>query len=258
MADIFSGSFFGGLASAIGSIYGANQNAQAQEQINAQNIAEQERFAQNSIQWKVADAKAAGINPLAALGAPTSSFSNVVAPQPGAGFSSAGQAIGRALSALQSPEDRAADTAAKVAALDKTQAEADYYRSMALKNVAPGNPPPVVSTSPVQPVPFKPTMTGDDPGTVAGSGPGTQIYDLPGGAKGVTPPHDIASLGFFHPASLAWYISQGIMPYVNSDYRPKEVRDMSQFPLMPLYYPTPEWRKILGRVPSEYQFVPGP
>jgi hypothetical protein len=106
----------GGAVSAIGSIYGAQQNAQAQEQVNAENLAYQKEFAQNDIQWKVADAKAAGINPLAALGAQEQSFSNLVAPQPGAGFSSAGQSLGRAISALQTPEQR--DNQAAATALD--------------------------------------------------------------------------------------------------------------------------------------------
>lgn len=38
------------------------------DKINAQNYANQKEFAQNSIQWRVNDAKKAGIHPLAALG----------------------------------------------------------------------------------------------------------------------------------------------------------------------------------------------
>jgi hypothetical protein len=97
------------------------QNIAAQEAINTQNIAEQEKFAKSGIQWRTADAKAAGINPLAALGAQTQSFSNQVAPQgvapqntatfkagsPGAGVAAAGQNISRAMQSMQSPEDRA-------------------------------------------------------------------------------------------------------------------------------------------------------
>lgn len=95
--------------------YGAYQsgknteaNNATQLQIAAQNIALQKEFAQQGIQWKVADAKAAGIHPLAALGANTTSFSPVTAGteahQPD--LSSLGQSLGRAFKASQSSEIR--------------------------------------------------------------------------------------------------------------------------------------------------------
>lgn len=80
------GSVLGGVGSLIGgasSLFGGGQNNnwlaeqqfnQAQNQAwNMQNAQEQfqREVGQNSIQWRVGDAKAAGISPLAALGAPT-------------------------------------------------------------------------------------------------------------------------------------------------------------------------------------------
>lgn len=47
----------------------------SQERANENNLKYQREFAQSGIQWKVADAKAAGLSPLAALGANTVSFS---------------------------------------------------------------------------------------------------------------------------------------------------------------------------------------
>lgn len=44
-------------------------NRKNQSKINQQNLNAQKEFAQNSIQWRVNDAKAAGLHPLAALGA---------------------------------------------------------------------------------------------------------------------------------------------------------------------------------------------
>lgn len=65
-----------------------------------QNAALQREFAQNGVTWKVADAKRAGINPLAALGASTTSFSNVVGGTSlGDSVGEAGQDIGRAVAA---------------------------------------------------------------------------------------------------------------------------------------------------------------
>lgn len=55
----------------LGSVLGfsASKSGQrTQEDINRQNLASAKEFAQNSIQWKVEDAKKAGIHPLAALG----------------------------------------------------------------------------------------------------------------------------------------------------------------------------------------------
>ena len=62
------GSALGSAIGAVGSLIGGNiasNNANKQYEM-------QKEFAQNGIRWKVADAKAAGIHPLAALGAQTS------------------------------------------------------------------------------------------------------------------------------------------------------------------------------------------
>lgn len=117
-----------------------SQNIQFQQAQNAQNIAEQEKFAQSGVQWRVQDAVKAGINPLAALGAQTASFSNQVAPQasalpsqqasnPGSGLASAGQNLARAMQSMQSPEDRAISIEKTRLDLEKSQLENDYIKS---------------------------------------------------------------------------------------------------------------------------------
>lgn len=55
---------------------GKSANEKAME-LGQQNIATQREFAQQGIRWKVADAKAAGIHPLYALGANTTAFAPV-------------------------------------------------------------------------------------------------------------------------------------------------------------------------------------
>lgn len=106
----------------------ANQNA-----INAQNIALQKEFAQNGIKWKVEDAKNAGLHPLAALGAQTTSFSPISVGASfqsdtgaGQGFSDMGQNIGRALNATRTQAEREANTAATLASQAERQAAADH------------------------------------------------------------------------------------------------------------------------------------
>ena len=83
------------------------------EDINNQNIQNQREFATNALTWKAGDARRAeaayGINPLALLGAQTSSFQNVVGDNSlGQGIAAAGQDLGRAANALTDHQERKA------------------------------------------------------------------------------------------------------------------------------------------------------
>lgn len=103
--DVFKGSggdLIGAAVSLGGSLLGANSSSNAAER----NYAAQKEFAQNGIRWKVEDAKAAGIHPLAALGAHTASFSPVFQGSDYSGFSNAGQMISRAMEAKQTQAER--------------------------------------------------------------------------------------------------------------------------------------------------------
>lgn len=84
----------GALGSVVSGI-GASKDRRSQKQV-----------AQNSIQWRVADAKAAGVHPLYALGAPTMSFSPVGDGGAGAGLSQMGQDISRARAAQMDRNER--------------------------------------------------------------------------------------------------------------------------------------------------------
>lgn len=110
-----------GIVSGIGSIFGgifgnsAKKKAIAAEnERNDKNIALQREFAQSGIQWKVQDAKAAGIHPLAALGAQTHSFQPVQidgalhASNPiGEAISASGQDLARAMDATRTAGQKA-------------------------------------------------------------------------------------------------------------------------------------------------------
>lgn len=67
-------SLAGGLINYFGGKKTDSENRKAQEQVNQQNYQAQKEFAQNSIQWKVDDAKKAGLHPLAAIGAQSSYY----------------------------------------------------------------------------------------------------------------------------------------------------------------------------------------
>jgi hypothetical protein len=117
----------GEIISGIGSIAGGLFGKSSAEKANKQNIQLQKDFAQQGIQWKVADAKAAGVHPLAGLGAQTISYTpSVVGDNSLAtGISQAGQDIGRAVNSTRTQDQRisavaktAADLALEGAALD--------------------------------------------------------------------------------------------------------------------------------------------
>lgn len=107
---------FGDVAGAVGSVVGgalglagsaaSNANAAA---INKFNYKAQKEFAQNSIRWRVADAKAAGLHPLAALGAQSSGYtpSATIGDSPDFSFlQDVGQNIGRAIDAKRTNRER--------------------------------------------------------------------------------------------------------------------------------------------------------
>lgn len=98
------GNLIGAGASLLGGLFGQQSQAKTAEK----NIALQREFAESGIQMKVADAKKAGVHPLAALGASTTSFSPVSVGTPLAtGIAAAGQDISRAVNATQNTDQRA-------------------------------------------------------------------------------------------------------------------------------------------------------
>lgn len=89
----------------------ADKTREMQQQQFERNIELQKEFAQTGIQWKVADAKAAGIHPIFAMGGNTASYSptssNFTADTSMSNaMSRAGQDIGRAVNATQNQAGR--------------------------------------------------------------------------------------------------------------------------------------------------------
>ncbi|UDN67888.1 DNA pilot protein [robinz microvirus RP_172] len=126
-------------ANLLGGILGQNDKKKDREL--------QKDFAQQGIQWKVADAKAAGLHPLAALGAQTTSYApvSVGGPSIASGVASAGQDISRAVDATRT-------SGQKLDAYGKTIQDLNVQR-MGLENQLlssqiakvnqAGNPPPM-------------------------------------------------------------------------------------------------------------------
>lgn len=89
-------------ASILGGIL-ASKSAKSQQEDNYE---AQKEFAQQGIRWKVADAQAAGVHPLFALGGNTASYSPSPIVAGDYGLGAAGQDIGRAIAAGSTQEER--------------------------------------------------------------------------------------------------------------------------------------------------------
>ena len=143
---------------------GAKEQNRIAEQTAANNIALQREFAQSGIQWKVEDAKKAGIHPLYALGASTQSFSpvsvgavNEMAPL--ADMSkNLGQDLGRAVHATRTAEQRAQAAGITAIQMEGLQLDNEIKRADLASRVArlrqeanPPMPPSVGNLGPATP-----------------------------------------------------------------------------------------------------------
>lgn len=138
-------SFLGGLISSVaGPLIGGLLGSDSQERANDQNAALQREFAQQGIRWKVEDAKAAGINPLFALGAPAVSFqpSYVGDTALPSALANIGQNISSRIDSTRTAEERV-DAASRALLMERGALENDLLRSqIALTNsqVTPPSP----------------------------------------------------------------------------------------------------------------------
>lgn len=114
MADFPWGSIIGAAGNLIGGLMGQDSAKKSREAAIDQSLMQadlQREFAKNSIRWRVDDAKAAGIHPLAALGNPGISYAPVSVggsadmSMPNA-IAAMGQDIGRAVNATRTQAER--------------------------------------------------------------------------------------------------------------------------------------------------------
>lgn len=166
-----------GAAATVGS---ALLGAKSQKSANEDNYERQKEFAQMGIQWKVEDAKRAGLHPLYALGGSGATYSP--SSQPIFDGPSLGQNLSRAASAFTSSAEqklRDANLKALEAAAEKDFAAAAAFRSEAARN-SQVQTPPVAESFPVSGGPVRHMF--DSETTVDGQAP-LQIsgVGLPGG-----------------------------------------------------------------------------
>lgn len=129
------------------SLLGGIFNRSSAQEMQQQNLAQQLAFAQNRIQWTVEDAKKAGINPLAALGNATQTYSNIAGDSSlGDAISSAGQNLSRAIAAGSDKESKLDQLNAKLIEAKIKNVDADTLQKTATaSDIAraqqPGDPP---------------------------------------------------------------------------------------------------------------------
>ena len=137
----------GNLIAAGANIIGGLMSKSSQDKAAANNIKLQREFAQHGIRWKVEDAKAAGLHPLAALGAQTSSFAPIsVGGDPLAGgLAAAGQDISRAVDATRTGGERMDAYTKTIQDLNvrRMGLENELLASQIAKTRGAGNPPPL-------------------------------------------------------------------------------------------------------------------
>lgn len=152
----------GDIGNFIGNIFGINSDAENAAAANQTNwaIANMQReqsdyYAQHGIQIKADDARRAGINVNAALGATTSmpswSSAGAVAPQSGDRFADAGRSLGQALEGLNTKEEKV-DELGKLA-IERARLENDLLRSQISITKSPGRTVSLPSATDQSPIP---------------------------------------------------------------------------------------------------------
>lgn len=136
---------FGSIISAGLGLLGGLQSDKATRRENERNREHAREMAQYGIRWRAADARAAGIHPVYALGAPAFSPATSVGAPTGfaSALASAGQDISRAVSASSSAKerDRLYEDQVKALTLKRMGLENEVLASQAAKTRAQLGPP---------------------------------------------------------------------------------------------------------------------
>lgn len=232
---------------------GALQDEQKEKSIQRRNIFESDRArqdqldaAQKGIQWRVADAKAAGIHPLYALGSPGISLSPTPLFQQsggGSGFGGLSQDISRELMSMKTNDERRREVAA--ASVRGAAGEALQLEHMSLQNemlrsqiarfnsAQLGPPAPSMggfagSSDRVQPVPATPVINSPiQHGREAGNITDYAFSRSHMGGLVPVPSNDVKNRIEDSPMEWLWWWRNNVMPNFGGMPRPS----LREFPL---------------------------
>lgn len=134
---------FGDILSFTGGLIGSNKAANTQKDINYENAALSREYATTGIQWRVADAKKAGLHPLAAMGLPLASAPTLSAGNTdyAASYADMGQSIGRAADSVRTRSERQAVAARDALSLERAGLENELLRTQITNAQRASNPP---------------------------------------------------------------------------------------------------------------------
>lgn len=221
---------FGSLLGGLGGLFGGSDDAEdAADNAWWRNWNAQKKVAQNSVQWRVDDARKAGIHPALALGMNPASFSPSYSVGGGDGgniltdLADMGQGVGRALAAMGTKEERVMTRASARLALENQQLENDMLRSeIALKRAQLAPPFPSGSTTgdllEVVPTRTSPGGGGNDQfGT--SSRPFHQWLTGPSGRRILAPSDDWLMMMENNPVMIPQWIGEAIRGGVENSGR---------------------------------------
>lgn len=151
MDPIIGGALIGAGANLLGGLFGRRSS----ESSGNKNAELQKQFAQKGVRWRVADAKAAGIHPLAALGASLPAGAPAFVGSSGDWMGAAGQDISRAVQATMTQDERRGASqfqqAYNAAMLENMNLQNDLLKQRINNAQLPPPMPAHVSTFPVAP-----------------------------------------------------------------------------------------------------------
>lgn len=265
------GQFAGGASSLFGGGRVDNSWAArlAQDNFNRQ-IQLQKDFAQQGIQWRVADAKAAGIHPLYALSGGGAAYSpqavsvgggSESGPDMGRDLANMGAGIGRAVAATSSKEDRsdaAYQSTMRVMGMERARLENTLLETQILAaqsalnraQVGPGMPTGRSGAFDIKPAEIT-SNSPERPGAEAGpQQPGNRYVSVSPGGNVVTP-LPAKEMNFDElstPGTATWQFWNTIAPFFSSDAREAGRPPRSMLPPNKDYW---EWTPM-GYVARKY------
>lgn len=211
----------------IGGFMAQDEGAKArnqQDRINQMNYDMQKEFAQNSLRWKVQDAIAAGIHPLAAMGAQGYSASpSAIATGPDNSMSNMvrgmGQNISRAVQATQTQSERVATRLAEERMMLENEGQA-LQNQILRKQLNPALPSSNVVETPLTRVAAEKERNWQE----VGSYPSVAYMQSPTGLVPVMPPNLAEALESDQSNQLQWALRYKGGPNVAPSERPANAK----------------------------------
>lgn len=222
-------------AKVLGGLFGASSAKKAAKK----QYEHQKEFAQNSVQWRVEDAKKAGINPIYAMGATGAAYQPVSTSGPSAlesVFENVGQGLDRAAAVGKTRTERVSSLVRRQQQLtvENMGLQNDFLRAKIALAKQPGTPPgmpnnpllnagiqgdfePLVNNKKQDRIAPTPGAPHKEPGIVSDVSHGITAD----GSYPIYPSMDAKDRSEdMAPSEIAWFIRNGFMPIFGKNFAP--------------------------------------